>query len=655
MSDKSAFYPLFLGPSGENGELFEKLLLEFLRDHVYWRRNFHPEDPPVIPTLAVHLPEFRDGVARMGAELHQLSAALKRSVPFSSPRYIGHMTSDLLLPALIAQLMTLPYNPNNVVDEAAPVTLDLEISVGLQLARMIGFNTDESAANCAFGHITSGGTVANYEALNVQRALRHYPLAVARALQAAGQELVMSNGERISELDTWRLANFSNDETIALHAMLIALAAGLPENQGRALLDGVNSERLETLGWSEFARRHPDWREPVVLVPVTAHYSWQKGIKLIGLGSAQLREVPETGMRINTQALDTLLGTLHAERRPVLAIVGVLGTTEFGTLDPVHQVLDVRDAWQARGLHAPVHVDAAWGGYLASLFREPDGSFASHEAVKESFRYFPSLTVHEAFRALARVDSVTIDPHKLGFVPFGAGAIVFRDQRMMDFISLSADYVFDPARDVPGYREKFRQLGRYILEGSKSGAAAAAVHVSHRVLPPHRGGLGAVIRETIRSTEYFHDHIAKLAGELRGQVTLIVPFEPDSNLLCLAMNPAGNRKLREANAFTRSIFAEMRVNPALPVQAREFFGSYTSLSRRGLGDDAFCKLLERLELETNATESRLFILRHTLMNPWLMDEANGINYIDLYCDFLARTVRSRLVALDLHRESPEHG
>ena len=642
MSDKSALFPLFLGPYGENNDLFEKLLLEFLRDHVYWRRNFHPEDPPVIPTLAANLPEYRDAVAGMTRELHQLSAALKRSVPFSSPRYIGHMTSELLLPALVAQLMTLPYNPNNVVDEAAPVTLDMEISAGLQLARMLGFNTDENDARCAFGHLTSGGTVANYEALNVQRALRHYPLAVATALRTSGVDLSLPSCGDIAALDEWQLANLSTDEVLALHAALLSKAAGVPGREGGALLDAVNAERIETLGFAAFARRHPGWREPVVLVPVTAHYSWQKGAKLVGLGSAQLREVPEKGMRLDAAALDRMLGELHAARTPVLAIVGVLGTTEFGTIDPVHRILEVRDAWQARGLFAPVHVDAAWGGYLASMFREGDGTFAAHDKVRKDFRYFPSAEVHASFEALARVDSVTVDPHKLGFVPFGAGAIVFRDQRMLDLVSLAADYVFDPERDAPGYREKFRQLGRYILEGSKPGAAAAGVYVSQRIVPPHRDGLGRILRETIRSTEYFHDRLEQLSEKVRDNVTVIIPFEPDSNLVCLAVNPKGNRSIAGANRFTRTIFNAMRVDRSRPVQAREFFGSYTTLSRRGLGDAEFHRVLQRLGLEDDPAEDKLFILRHTLMNPWLIDEANGVNYLDLYSEFLERTLREAL-------------
>ena len=134
MSDPS-LYPCFLGPYGENDALLEKLTVEFLRDHVYWRRNFHPEDPPAIPTRAAQQPEFLAFEARLRRELHALSAALKRSVPFHSPRYIGHMVSDLLLPGLAAQFLTLPYNPNNVSADAAPVTIDLELKVGLQLAR----------------------------------------------------------------------------------------------------------------------------------------------------------------------------------------------------------------------------------------------------------------------------------------------------------------------------------------------------------------------------------------------------------------------------------------------------------------------------------------------------------------------------------------
>lgn len=60
----------FLGPYGENDALLEKLVVEFLRDHVYWRRNFHPEDPPAIPTRAVQHPDYQAFEASLRRELH---------------------------------------------------------------------------------------------------------------------------------------------------------------------------------------------------------------------------------------------------------------------------------------------------------------------------------------------------------------------------------------------------------------------------------------------------------------------------------------------------------------------------------------------------------------------------------------------------------
>src|SRR5688572_2418313 len=179
---RDALDACFLGPYGENDALLEKMMVEFLRDHVYWRRNFHPEDPPAIPTRAAQQPGYQAFEARMRRELHALSAALKKSVPFHSPRYIGHMASDLLLPGLAAQLLTLPYNPNNVSEDAAPVTVDLEVQVGLQLARMLGYPDDPGRVDCAFGHLTSGGTLANYQALRLALALKAFPVA----LRAAG-------------------------------------------------------------------------------------------------------------------------------------------------------------------------------------------------------------------------------------------------------------------------------------------------------------------------------------------------------------------------------------------------------------------------------------------------------------------------------------
>ncbi|MBW8367585.1 MAG: pyridoxal-dependent decarboxylase, partial [Arenimonas sp.] len=487
-----AIHPLFLGPYGENDGLLEKLVVEFLRDHVYWRRNFHPEDPPAIPTGAAGEPAFRDFEARMRRELHSLSASLKRSVPFHSPRYIGHMVSDLLLPGLAAQYLTLPYNPNNVSLDAAPVTIDLELKVGLQLARMFGYVDDPARPDCAFGHLTSGGTLANFQSLRLALALKAFPVAL-RAIGAPGLDVPD---------DDWSAFNLTPAATVALLDQWNAWLAHCPAPQRRQWRQRFTAERLETLGLADFLAKHPRLRSPRVLAPVTAHYSWSKGMKLMGLGRAQLELVPERGMRTDTDALEGLLERCERERQPVLMVVGVLGSTEFGTMDPVHELVAARDRWAARGLGFGVHVDAAWGGYLATLFRESDGSLRPLQAMREEYRDFPATEVHAAFGALARADSITVDPHKLGYIPYGAGAFLCRDQRAMALLAEEADYVFTPGEDGDFFK-RFRQLGRYIPEGSKPGAAAAAVYVTHRVLPLDHANFGQLPRESILATEAF--------------------------------------------------------------------------------------------------------------------------------------------------------
>ncbi|MCM2355204.1 MAG: pyridoxal-dependent decarboxylase [Arenimonas sp.] len=634
-----AIHPCFLGPYGENDTLLEKLVVEFLRDHVYWRRNFHPEDPPAIPTGAAGEPAFRDFEARMRRELHALSASLKRSVPFHSPRYIGHMVSDLLLPGLAAQFLTLPYNPNNVSIDAAPVTIDLELKVGLQLARMFGFVDDPARPDCAFGHLTSGGTLANFQALRLALALKAFPVAL-RAAAPPGLDLPG---------DDEAAFNLTPSATVALLEAWNGWLAQQTPAERRHWRRALAARRLETLGLADFLARHPTLRSPRVLAPVTAHYSWSKGMKLMGLGRAQLELVPERGMRLDPGALEDILERCQRERQPVLLCVGVLGSTEFGTIDPVDELVAARERWAAQGLGFGVHVDAAWGGYLATLFREPDGSLRKLSDMREEFQDFPAPEVHAAVGALAKVDSITVDPHKLGYIPYGAGAFLCRDQRAMALLAEDADYVFSPGEDGDFFR-RFRQLGRYIPEGSKPGAAAAAVYVTHRVLPLDHENFGALPRESILATGAFRTAATRFAARLAGKLHCSVPFEPDSNLICLALNPAGNRDVATMNRFVRALHERLSYDPRQPLQAREFFGSMTTLRPEILGAEDTARVLASLDLDPATLDAggedddRIVILRHTLMNPFLLDTGNGISYLEMYFEYLERTAAALVPA-----------
>ncbi len=259
--------------------------------------------------------------------------------------------------------------------------------------------------------------------------------------------------------------------------------------------------------------------------------------------------------------------------------------------------------------------------------------------------------MYRSTAALASADSITVDPHKLGFVPFGAGAFLARDRRVFDLVQQEASYVF--GANANG-EDRYRKPGRFSLEGSRPGAAAAACYVNHRVLPLDAEHFGRLMARSIRASEALFNRIPTLAAELAPHARLCVPFEPDCNLVCLAFNPRGNRSLAAANAFTREIFSAMTVRGDLPVQLRDFYGSNTTVSLAHLGAPELQRLGEELDLElARPDDTGLFMLRHTLMNPWVLSPVNEReeNYVEAYCHFIAQLVPRAAGAVTVHLEA----
>src|SRR5690606_35300182 len=114
------------------------------------------------------------------------------------------------------------------------------------------------------------------------------------------------------------------------------------------------------------------------------------------------------------------------------------------------------------------------------------------------------------------------------------------------------------------------------------------------------------------------------------------------NLVCLALNPAGNRDLAAASAFVRQLHQGLKSDPSQPLQVREYFGSVTTLHLDGLDPDDLARIVERVDLDPPVGEGDacLVILRHTLMNPYLVDHETGISYIDCYFKHLTARVRA---------------
>lgn len=637
MTEVAKLAPYFLGAYGENHHHFEQAWLEFFRDHVYWRRNFHPQDIPPVSAVEQYHPEYLGSIAKTKEALHQLSAELKQSVPISNPRYVGHMCSELLMPSVLAQMITTLYNPNNVALEVAPVTVKQELMVGVQLATMFGFATDPSQPVCGWGHLTSGGTVANYESLWLFRAVKYYPLALYLAAKDNAALNIEWRGKALLDYSVWQLFNLSIDQVIALSDAMAAVMQS--SKDARFLQQQISNARIENLGPVDFFQSFENLQQPVVIVPITAHYSWQKAMKILGMGTKQLRYVKvDSNMRLDPKDLNAQLARLEAERTPVLAVVGVLGTTEYGTVDPIDQIIAARDALDS--LNYYIHVDAAWGGYVSALFRNADGSLRAQADVASEFSQFPSDTVYNGFAALSQVDSITVDPHKLGYIPYGCGAIICRNRRVVEYISQEAPYVFDDSGEQPPLDERLLNLGQFVMEGSKAGAMAAAAYVSHKVLPLHANEFGRLPAKTIRLAEHFHRLVRDFAERVADSVQVVLPMETDTNLTCIAFNPVGNRNMAELNRYTRALFEHVKVKPGRAATSREFIASYTSIARASLTDDVAASLCQRLGIDESTFTDSIFVFRHTLMNPWLAEQGEH-DYLSRYLDYLQSLIEQK--------------
>jgi len=239
----------------------------------------------------------------------------------------------------------------------------------------------------------------------------------------------------------------------------LAAMFGMPAHLGHLTTSGTIAN-LEAL----FVARelHPGRG---IAYSTEAHYTHSRMCGLLGVEGHPVR-VDRAG-RMDLDALDELL-----RGGRVGTVVLTAGTTGLGAIDPVHEALGL-----CRQHGARVHVDAAYGGFFTILAQ--DHTAEDHPAEQE-------LRLPAApWRAIAECDSVVVDPHKHGLQPYGCGAVLFRDPGVARFYLHDSPYTYFTSADL--------HLGEISLECSRPGAAAAALWLTFRLLPPTRDGLGQVL------------------------------------------------------------------------------------------------------------------------------------------------------------------
>lgn len=314
-------------------------------------------------------------VSRMESILLEVAQRLQDNYPYFHPLYAGQMLKPPHPIARLSYMLALWINPNNHALDGGKASSAMEKEAVAELAGMFGWQAH-------LGHLTSGGTFANLEALWVSG--KHAP----------GKLVVASE---------------------------------------------------------------------------QAHYTHGRISEVLGL---PFRAVPcDHQAKMDLDALEGLLKTGQ-----VGTVVATIGTTGVGVLDPLPELLALRDRYGFR-----LHADAAYGGYfvLASNLDEPTRAI---------------------YARLGEADSIVVDPHKHGLQPYGCGCILFKDPAAGRFYKHESPYTYFTSDEL--------HLGEISLECSRAGASAVALWATQRLLPMVKGGEFALgLEKSRRAALYLYEKV----------------------------------------------------------------------------------------------------------------------------------------------------
>src|SRR6266566_3266446 len=245
-----------------------------------------------------------------------------------------------------------------------------------------------------------------------------------------------------------------------------------------------------------------------ILASEQAHYTHGR---ISGVLQLPFEPVPcDTHGRMDANALAKRL-----ERGDVGTVVATMGTTATGSVDPLSEILKLREKHGFR-----IHADAAYGGY-----------FALTENLTEN--------AERAFARIGDADSIVIDPHKHGLQPYGCGCVMFRDPEVGRFYKHDSPYTYFTSGDL--------HLGEISLECSRPGAAAVALWATQRLLPLVTDG------EFARGLAAGRKAALTLYERVKGDRRFVTAAPPELDILVWAPRAA---RVSEASARARRLFEE---------------------------------------------------------------------------------------------------
>jgi aromatic-L-amino-acid decarboxylase len=197
-----------------------------------------------------------------------------------------------------------------------------------------------------------------------------------------------------------------------------------------------------------------DIRRGVLYTSDQAHHSILKSAKLAGIMPDRVRAIPcDERYRMPIERLREAIAADRAGGLLPFAVVSSAGTTNTGAVDPLDAIADLCAA--ERLWH---HIDGAYGAF-----------------------FYLCEDLRAVLRGLSRADSLTLDPHKGMFLPYGTGALLVRDGAALRAAhEATADYLpamphpkdfYDPSQHGPELSRGFPGL-RVWLSVKMFGTAA---------------------------------------------------------------------------------------------------------------------------------------------------------------------------------------
>ena len=307
----------------------------------------------------------------------------------------------------------------------------------------------------------------------------------------------------------------------------LASVVGFPAEAAGTLTSGGSIANLTAVVAAREAR-DPEGGGAIYLTRF-AHYCVDKALRIAGRGRSPRRVIAtDDAHRMSVEALEEALEQDRRNGVRPWLVVASAGTVDTGAIDPLHEIAEL-----CRRHGAWLHVDGAYGGLFALC---DEG--------------------REKLRGIDQADSLALDPHKTLFLPYGTGAALVRDGKLLqDAFSASGEYIRplgesevgpSPADLSPELTRHFRAL-RLWLPLQVAGIAA----------------FRAAQSEKLALANYFHARLIELGGFDAGP-------EPQLSVVAFRYLPRNG----DAHAFNERLMQHIQQEGRVMMSGTRIDGTY---------------------------------------------------------------------------------